>query len=174
MFGFAILLAGFAFVRLLTLIGDPAALDSITTRLLKTSFTDAVERSIDERVGRNIVRHVLNENDATYMPIIPKSVNYVPLDVPSSGMLVDIHLGRLEQFLQGLPKAPPTSGTAQSRSSPSSREHDYPVIMKRNFQESIPDSDKSIIYLERDAFTELDVELLEAEIETFVTIEDTP
>lgn len=93
----------------------------------------------------------------------------------------DIHLGRLENFVNELPWKSPSKIRVITDSDPQaeetdslsgSRQHEYVWVMKR-YGETVTKKHNGLIRLDKTAFDDLDANALEAQIGNFVRVRPT-
>lgn len=181
LFSLGVILTMTAFVRLLIVISHPKRIDEASIRLLERLFDEQMESALDERIGSNLVRDVLNAHGAKYNPYWSERPEYMVVDATSTGVIRSIHLGRLSAFLQSLPRR--GAGVADaSADDPSRRANGEQegvggngppdVIWRHGYADRIVADREGVVLLRKNAFEDLNETELEVELASLMRIEE--
>lgn len=183
LFSGGVILTMTAFVRLLIVVSHPKRLDEASIELLETLFDEQMESALDQRIGTNLVKGVLNEYGGHYNPFWSERPGYVAADAPRAGVVRNIHLGRLRTFLKSLPRrgagvadasADDPSRTADEEREGLGQEAPPKIIWRYNYSDRIPEERQAAVLFREDAFEDLNVRELEIDIAELMKIEQRP
>lgn len=181
LFSLGVILTMMAFVRLLMAISHPKQIDEASIRLLERLFDEQMESALDERIGSNVVRNVLNANGAKYNPYWSERPEYVVVSAFRTGIIRSIHLGRLSAFLRSLPRrgAGVADASADDPSRPANEDQeglggDGPpdVIWRYGYGDRIVKDREGVVLLREGAFEDLNKTELEVEVANLMKIEE--
>lgn len=149
-----------AFLSLLYLVSRPSRLEEASLQLLGTLFDEQIESALDERIGANLVRKVLEEGGASYNPYWSKRPEYDAIDAPEVGIVEDVHIGRLREFLKLLTESKTDGGDSTD------------IIWRYGYSDRIRDGQDAVVLLREEAFSRLDTELLAEKLSRVLTISE--
>lgn len=179
-----IILAVFAYLSALKLLFSPARMKIRAMAVAKEKMDASLDASIEIRIANNLLFQKLEELKTgfwSFMPDRGEADRYLVLRAPTLGTLSDIHLGRLENFVNELPWKSPSKIRVITDSDPQaeetdslsgSRQHEYVWVMKR-YGETVTKKHNGLIRLDKTAFDDLDANALEAQIGNFVRVRPT-
>lgn len=100
-----IVLAVFAYWRALRLLFDKELLRGESVRLLRERFESSIDETVRRRLGANILLQKAEQLGIKFSPIEPDSRDkqYVVLRTQTAGLIDDVNLWHLEEFLRQLP-----------------------------------------------------------------------
>jgi hypothetical protein len=162
--------AAAAYLVALNLLFSPSRMKARAMALAREKMTASLDESIEVRLANNRLSETLArlkvgfwflslDRDATRQ--------YAVLHAPVSGTIADIHLGRLEAFIDGLPwRTRPAAADVAEADVPTERplglrEPDERVWVLKRYGETFGDRNRGLLRLDRSAFEDLDVSSLE-------------
>jgi hypothetical protein len=175
-----IVLALVAYLLVLTTILSPTRLRRKSLEVLRERLRRNVRHSLEVRVGTNILIARLSNMGADYWPWPPRGQelkDYAVVRADRAGYLTDVHLDELARFIDRLPWAPPTSTVALAQrptlasSSPGPTEP--AVWFLKRYGDQVTDDSNGLLRLQRNAFTDLDENVLSRGLSRIVKIRST-
>jgi hypothetical protein len=172
-----------AYLTTLRLLFDPSRMRSRSLAVLREKMRESLDLSIAARLGNRFLFERLEQMGVGYW-FSPQDrfedAPFLVLRALSTGELEDIHLGRLEDFLQQLPRrTPPLTGATAGRVPTVSevasdiRNPDLVVWFMKQYHGRITPTTTGVLRLRRSAFLELDQGALEARLQQCITVRPT-
>jgi hypothetical protein len=148
--------AVFAYYRVLRLTLSPAMLSRRSMALLRERIRKVLLESIRQRLGNNILFGRLAPLGVTYWPLGGRSnTQYLVLEAQREGMVLDIQLDKLEQFIESLPRraTTPTTGQPGQPQTTAPLATNPPVSILIRFESRLSREQRGLLRLDRSAFT---------------------
>lgn len=169
-----------AYVRMLSVLLSPLRMKKSSMRVVRNKMNSQLDQTIEERVANMILFGKLGDMGMEYWPYSPgpeEEERYIVLRTSAIGALRDVHLGKLEMFINRLPRKEPglvSFGVSEleiekGKSLRESQPQRYIWWMKR-YGQSITSQNDGILRLDRSLFNISDPEFLEAQLGELVRV----
>lgn len=172
----------FAFLRVLRLILTPSLLRDYSLRLVRSRMDRSLDRSILIRIANNILFRKLRDlriDNWLFGDNLQRVPSLVALRLHDDGILADIHLGKLEQFVRRLPwktdfiatlQQPTASPGPAPAANSDEQEEDRGIWFMKRYGDPVNATSAGLILLDPAKFETLGLPSLERQLRTFTRV----
>lgn len=171
-----------AYLLALSRLFSPTLMKARAMSLAREKMSASLDASIRVRLANGRLGEILAALKVGYWFFSPERDNakqYAIVRAPALGVLSDIHLGRLEAFVRGLPwrsesVAGDVSDTPTRRRPLGLRDPKEHIWILKRYGENLSARNDAIFRLDRSAFDDLDVSSLELQLVNILKITGSP
>jgi len=175
-------LTGYAYFTALNLLFSPSRMKTKAMALAKTKMEASLDESIEIRIANNLLFGKLRDLKVGYRPFTgdpQDNVEYLVLKTKEEGIVGDVNLAQLEEFVKHLPwreRPSATQVTSDNQIELEESEPPFPpekefIWFMKKYKEHFSKGNSALFRLDKAAFEELNQDALEEKLSHVVKVE---